>query len=81
MKKLLVFLTIAVSTVFVSCLDIEENKNYPAVKKYDVQIIDSCEYIISNWDRSRAITHKGNCKFCQMRNQKIVIDTVCTLSK
>ena len=32
-------------------------------------VIDSCEYIghVSGW-RSDFLTHKGNCKFCKIRN-------------
>jgi len=36
--------------------------------QYNQQItvieIDSCEYLIGEYDRSRFLTHKGNCKFC-----------------
>lgn len=79
MKKILFLIAIIVSLV--SCVEIEKDKNFPSVKLYDVQVIDSCEYIISFYDRSRTLTHKGNCKFCQLRNKQIVIDTVCANSK
>lgn len=34
--------------------------------------IDGCQYIVCNAysNRDRAITHKGNCKFCKDRSQK-----------
>jgi hypothetical protein len=43
-------------------------EDYPRVSRYGIQVIDSCEYIVSIYDRSRTVTHKGNCKFCQQRN-------------
>ncbi len=44
------------------------DKTPPSVTNYNVQVIDSCEYIVSDYYKSRTITHKGNCKFCQLRN-------------
>lgn len=79
MKKIIFLVAIIVSLV--SCVEVEKNKNFPSVKLYDVQVIDSCEYIISFYDRCRTLTHKGNCKFCQLRNKQTVIDTVCANSK
>jgi hypothetical protein len=35
---------------------------------YTVEI-DSCEYLVGMYDRSRYMTHKGNCKFCYERNK------------
>lgn len=29
---------------------------------YTTVIIEDCEYILSTFDRSRTVTHKGNCK-------------------
>ena len=34
------------------------------------------EEIVSYWSKSRNITHKGNCKYCQVRSQKVIVDTV-----
>lgn len=35
-----------------------------------IYIIDSCEYIgDTNGFRTLYLTHKGNCKFCAMRNR------------
>lgn len=36
-------------------------------EEFVVVIVDSCEYLMANFDRSRMITHKGNCKFCKAR--------------
>lgn len=38
-------------------------------ERFTVVIIDSCEYLISEQDRSRNITHKGNCRFCAAKNK------------
>ena len=76
-----IILLFATATFFTSCVDIDKDKNFPSVKNYDVQVIDSCEYIVNIYDRCRTITHKGNCQFCQTRNQKIITDSVCTISK
>ena len=38
-----------------------ENKN-KKIGGYEITIIEGCEYIVINYDRSRSITHKGNCK-------------------
>ncbi len=40
------------------------------IGEYDIAIIDSCEYIVDCYDRSRSITHKGNCKYCAVRGKK-----------
>jgi hypothetical protein len=29
---------------------------------------DSCEYLVSGYGNSQMMTHKGNCKYCQQRN-------------
>lgn len=47
----------------------ENSENY-TIGAYQVTVIDSCEYVVVNYDRSRSVTHKGNCKFCTQRNSK-----------
>jgi hypothetical protein len=32
--------------------------------------VDSCEYLYGNWDVATVLTHKGNCKYCEIRNHK-----------
>jgi hypothetical protein len=36
--------------------------------KYNVLIIDSCEYILLSKYRKGFMAHKGNCKYCELRN-------------
>ena len=36
------------------------------VADYEI-IIDSCEYIVWHYN---SLTHKGNCKYCKLRNEK-----------
>jgi hypothetical protein len=43
-----------------------QKKTTPVVIKFgdkplDIVTIEGCEYLISYYDRSRSITHKGNC--------------------
>lgn len=42
---------------------------YEDSQTFTVIIVDSCEYLKSNYDRSRSITHKGNCRFCEQRRR------------
>ena len=47
-------------------------------KQFEVIVIDSCEYLYSMNNRhsygyayqSQALSHKGNCKFCEERRKK-----------
>jgi hypothetical protein len=48
---------------------IDEN-GYSDEENFTVVTIDSCEYLLAVYDRSRMITHKGNCKFCAERKIK-----------
>lgn len=48
---------------------VDEN-GHSSEEEFTVIIIDSCEYLSANYDRSRMITHKGNCKFCAERSKK-----------
>lgn len=76
MKKILLLL----SVVLVSCVNTPNesfqssetieinwlaNSGITFNEKFSVVEIDSCEYLIGNHDRSRFITHKGNCKNCR----------------
>ena len=71
MRNFAIIFAILFSTFFTSCID-----QSPKVTNYEIQTIDSCEYIVSYWSKSRNITHKGNCKYCQVRSQKVIVDTV-----
>jgi len=83
MRNLVIIFAILFSTIFTSCVD-----QNPKIKEYQIQTIDSCEYIVSYWSKSRTLTHKGNCKFCQVRATKVIVDTIpidsvqtCKISK
>lgn len=76
MKLLSLFLIVFLC----SCDQIVTTEN-PRVKSttnnaYAIEVIDSCEYIVHengmsvSDNYSFAITHKGNCKFCKVRNSK-----------
>lgn len=43
---------------------------YTYEEQFTVIAIDSCEYLFCHYDKSRSVTHKGNCKFCIERNKK-----------
>lgn len=36
-------------------------------QQFTLITIDSCEYLIGDYDRGRMIAHKGNCRFCEER--------------
>lgn len=38
-------------------------------ERYGYVIIDSCEYIRTNYAPGNPVAHKGNCKFCQRRSK------------
>ena len=40
---------------------VDEN-GYSNEEQFTIIVIDGCEYLVSNYDRSRAYTHKGNCR-------------------
>ena len=48
---------------------LDEN-GYSSEEEFTIITIDSCEYLLAGYDRSRMITHKGNCKFCVERSKK-----------
>ena len=66
----LVVIGILITTTFTSCSKLTNVKP----EKFKIRVIDSCEYIeyYSGFGNSEvySITHKGNCKFCQLRNKK-----------
>jgi len=69
MRNFVIIFAILFPTFFTSCID-----QSPKVTNYEIQTIDSCEYIVSYWSKSRNMTHKGNCKYCQVRSQKVIVD-------
>ena len=57
------FYTLLVAFLMVGCTKGDELGNQNRFKKYEIIIIEGCEYI--NWGVSYGymnITHKGNCK-------------------
>ena len=65
------FFILLVMCCFFSCTRGDELKNTNKFDKYDVIVIDSCEYI--RWGVSYGymnITHKGNCKYCAERTKR-----------
>ena len=64
----LIVTSILICTTFTSC------KPEVNPEKFTIRVIDSCEYIeyYDGFNNSEvySITHKGNCKFCQLRNKK-----------
>ena len=37
---------------------------------FNTIVIDSCEYVIGHRSYQGYMAHKGNCKYCKMRNEK-----------
>lgn len=78
MKKLIL---LAISAIMmVGCdetiKDIPDNVVIVNNIRYNVEVIDSCEYIITRLNRDFPIgsflVHKGNCKYCQKRMRKMI---------
>ncbi len=44
------------------------------IDELTVMTIDNCEYIVCNANHNSdiTITHKGNCKYCEEKNQKLM---------
>jgi len=69
-RNLLYILLTCVLCVGCSLPDQREVAESRANERYEIIVIDSCEYIfMSNnpMDGDMAITHKGNCKYCTER--------------
>jgi len=76
-----IILSVLCLSMLVSCVDnsykvVENPKTYKIAwvtastnynQTFTVIEIDSCEYIVGVYDRSRFLSHKGNCKFCLKR--------------
>lgn len=66
MKKIILF-TLAVGMI-AGCTEPTVTKQITQTiistgdKPLEIIEIDSCEYLVSCYDRSRSLTHKGNCK-------------------
>ena len=63
-----------VAFLFCSC-NVPSDKEYSKIKQQDFSVItiDSCEYIFMSRmpiGGDMALSHKGNCKFCEQRSKK-----------
>lgn len=67
MKKLVLLALVAL--MMVGC-----DKSTNSVDGYDIVIIDSCEYIRNENFYGCVIVHKGNCRFCQERMRKLMME-------
>ena len=47
-----------------------DEDGYEGAECFTIIEIDGCEYLLAQHDRSRIVTHKGNCRFCRERNKK-----------
>lgn len=73
MKKL-VLLALA-ALMMVGCI---EHKGTPIKDSnnctWEVVTIDSCEYIVEYGKYGSVLSHKGNCRFCQQRMRKLMLE-------
>lgn len=49
----------------------DSNADYQTIdgNGYNVEVIDSCEYLVRHEGYSGYMAHKGNCKFCEERRK------------
>ncbi len=76
MKK--IFILLAFSTIFLSCdsknVEIRSTEYKINGSVIELYVIDSCEYIGGVHDNNTdKLTHKGNCRFCQKRQEEMFI--------
>ena len=73
MQTKTIIILCALLTLSLSCTNepIPENIKIgnPAGQYFEILIIDSCEYIHYDMGNAAWGSHKGNCKFCKLRNQ------------
>jgi hypothetical protein len=81
MSKINLYLIVAVVFMLSGCREGKLNSDYEESKpkeevsvsrpdgnrKFEVVIIDGCEYLFCPWPNQAMLTHKGNCKFCLKR--------------
>ena len=79
-RRLFLILLALTAIMMVGCDENMKDKpnNVMFVKgnEYNVEVIDSCEYIISylsgGFPTGSFLVHKGNCKYCQERMRKMI---------
>lgn len=76
MKKLFYLFLCLLPPFIYSCSDTPplsiQNTTYRlpgAFSNLEIVVVDSCEYIYGHTGNGNVLTHKGNCKFCQIRNK------------
>jgi hypothetical protein len=89
MKKIVT--SILLSSLLFSCREIQEKssgeiENVPKgfKSKYDIYILEGCEYIVAGYGSSRWSSHKGNCKnhpSCNSDSLKILKEELKQLKK
>ncbi len=90
MKK--ISISILLSSILLSCGVPDKEKSSGEIEnvpkgfksKYDIYILEGCEYIVAGYGSSRWSSHKGNCKnhpSCNMDSLKILKDELKQLKK
>jgi hypothetical protein len=71
MRNILIITLILAAFALSSCSQesLQESNQRYYESKYQVFIIDSCEYVYFSGGNHGWGSHKGNCKFCKLRNQ------------
>lgn len=70
-KLYIIFTIVLLCITVISCQKFESERRIVSGEKLiDVVVIDSCEYIMIQY-QSNTMTHKGNCKFCEERKLKV----------
>ena len=75
MKKKIIY-SMVLLTLLMSCHEPNvEKKNttyyIDSIKSLDIIVVDGCEYLYYSGGHRMGITHKGNCKFCKLREDNI----------
>ena len=68
----IVLVIVAISIIFGIQKCEDDNADYQTTggNGYNIEIIDSCEYLVRHEGYSGYMAHKGNCKFCEERRKK-----------
>lgn len=79
MKKIV--LLALLTMIMVGCDKKHSDGTYEPCR-YKVYVIDSCEYVgVCEGTQNDFLAHKGNCRFCKERNERIVreqVDSILT---
>lgn len=72
MNKALLFLIALL--MLTACQETRKTKTIDNVggTAFDVIEVDSCEYIIGSAGYKGYMAHKGNCKYCEQRRERLV---------